>query len=140
MNGLLISEGAVIAIVVIAIVLVLAVAVVAWWISTSNKLIRLKNKVEEAWATIDVFLKKRFDLIPNLVETVKGYAKHESETLEKVVAARNLSMDAKPAEEKMAAAKQTMRVLHPLPRVNEISVKVDSDPRAAYFRQALKGK
>ena len=103
MNGLLISEGAVIAIVVIAIVLVLAVAVVAWWISTSNKLIRLKNKVEEAWATIDVFLKKRFDLIPNLVETVKGYAKHESQTLENVVAARNIAGKAVTAGERIAA-------------------------------------
>ena len=54
-------------------------------------------------ATIDVYLKKRFDLIPNLVETVKGYAKHESETLEKVVAARNIAMNAKTVEEKAAA-------------------------------------
>ena len=60
-------------------------------------------------STIDVYLKKRFDLIPNLVETVKGYAKHESETLEKVVAARNVSMGAKTAEEKMAAALEKLQ-------------------------------
>ena len=100
-NNLLMGMGGIIAIIV-AVVLVLIVAL--WWISTRNNFVRLKNKVEEAWATIDVFLKKRFDLIPNLVETVKGYAKHESETLEKVVAARNLSMGAKTVEEKMAAA------------------------------------
>lgn len=102
MKNLLISGGAV-ALIVIVILLVLAIAVVAWWISTSNKLVRLKNKVEEAWATIDVYLKKRFDLIPNLVETVKGYTKHESETLEKVVAARNIAGKAITSEEKIAA-------------------------------------
>ena len=103
MNNLLISGGAV-ALIIFVVLLVFAIAVVAWWISTSNKLVRLKNKVEEAWATIDVFLKKRFDLIPNLVETVKGYAKHESETLQKVVSARNMASQAVTQEEKMAAA------------------------------------
>jgi LemA protein len=102
MNNLLISGGTV-ALIIFAVLLVLAIAVVAWWISTSNKLVRLKNKVEEAWATIDVYLKKRFDLIPNLVETVKGYSKHESETLENVVAARNLAGKAVTASEKIAA-------------------------------------
>ena len=100
-NSLLIGTGGIIAIIV---AVVLVVAVIAWYISTRNAFVTLKNKVEEAWATIDVYLKKRFDLIPNLVATVKGYAKHESETLEKVVAARNVGMGAKTADEKMAAA------------------------------------
>ena len=102
MNNLLISGG-VVAIIVIAVLLVIGIALVGWWISTSNKLVRLKNRVEEAWATIDVYLKKRFDLIPNLVETVKGYSKHESETLEKVVAARNLAANAATPQARMAA-------------------------------------
>ena len=101
LNSLLIGTGGIIAIVV---VVVLVIAVIGWYISTRNAFVTLKNKVEEAWATIDVYLKKRFDLIPNLVATVKGYAKHESETLEKVVAARNVGMGAKTADEKMAAA------------------------------------
>ena len=104
-NALLISTGAIVGIVVVAVVVIAVIAVVAWWISTSNALIRLKNKVEEAWATIDVFLKKRYDLIPNLVETVKGYTKHESGTLEKVIAARNTAMSASGPEAKMAAEK-----------------------------------
>jgi LemA protein len=87
-------------------VVVIIVALVGWYISTRNGFVRLKNKVEEAWATIDVYLKKRFDLIPNLVETVKGYASHESETLEAVVRARNLSVGAKTLEEKMTADSQ----------------------------------
>lgn len=102
MDNLLISGGAV-ALIVVAIVLVLAIALVAWWISTSNKLVRVKNKVEEAWATIDVYLKKRYDLIPNLVETVKGYAKYEGDTLEKVVQARNIAGKAVTSEEKISA-------------------------------------
>ena len=105
-NNLLISTGAVVGIVIAVIVVILLIAIVAWYINTRNAFVVLKNKVEEAWATIDVYLKKRFDLIPNLVETVKGYAKHESETLEKVVAARNFAANAKTPEEKMAAANQ----------------------------------
>ena len=104
LHSLLLGTGAIVGIIVGVLVLILAIAIIGWWIGTRNDFVRLKNRVEEGMSTIDVYLKKRFDLIPNLVETVKGYAKHESETLEKVVAARNLSMDAKTAEEKMAAA------------------------------------
>ena len=105
LDCLLISGGT-IALIVIAVVLVIAIILVAWWINIRNAFVRLKNKVEEAWSTIDVYLKKRYDLIPNLVETVKGYAKHESETLEKVVAARNVAMVAHSPSEKMEAEKQ----------------------------------
>jgi len=103
-NSLLSGYGGVIAFVVGLVIVIAVIIVIAWYISTRNAFVRLKNKLEEAWATIDVFLKKRFDLIPNLVETVKGYAKHESETLQSVVAARNVGLGAKTAEEKMAAA------------------------------------
>ena len=67
-----------------------------------NSFIKLKNSCEEAFSTMDVYMKKRFDLIPNLVETVKGYASHEKETLEKVMAARNGVQSAATVEEKMA--------------------------------------
>ena len=73
------------------IVLVLAGLVV---MSLYNKLVSLKNKVLESWSGIDVQLKRRYDLIPNLVNTVKGYASHESGTLEKVIQARNQAMSA----------------------------------------------
>ena len=104
LNALLLGTGGWVGIIVGVIVLILVIAIISWYVNTRNDFVRLKNRVEEGMSTIDVYLKKRFDLIPNLVETVKGYAKHESETLEKVVAARNLSMGAKTAEEKMAAA------------------------------------
>ena len=104
LHTLLLGTGGWIGIIVGAVVLILVISIICWWVGTRNDFVRLKNRVVEGMSTIDVYLKKRFDLIPNLVETVKGYAKHESETLEKVVAARNLSMGAKTAEEKMAAA------------------------------------
>ena len=75
--------------------IVLAVVVLIpliWWIATYNRFVRLKYTVKESWADIDVELKRRYELIPNLVETVKGYAKHERETLERVVALRNQAM------------------------------------------------
>ncbi len=101
LNNLLLGTGGII--LIVALVVLLVIVPIIWWIKTRNMFVRLKNKVEEAWATIDVYLKKRYDLIPNLVETVKGYAKHESETLQNVVSARNIAMGAKTMEEKAAA-------------------------------------
>lgn len=66
-----------------------ALALTLLWIVQYNGFVRLRNWAEEAWAQIDVQLKRRYDLIPNLVQTVKGYAKHERETLERVIEARN---------------------------------------------------
>jgi len=79
---------------VLAVVSVLFLLIVIWAIATFNLLVRLRAEVENAWAQIDVQLKRRYDLIPNLVETVKGYAAHERETLEKVVQARNAAISA----------------------------------------------
>ena len=71
------------------IALLIAAAIVAWLVFSYNRLVRLRNQVRTAWADIDVQLTRRHDLIPNLVETAKGYIKHERETLEAVIAARN---------------------------------------------------
>ncbi len=103
MTGLLLlGTGGIIAISVVCALVALLLIFLLVYMGMYNKLQRLKNLTEEGWATIDVQLKKRYDLIPNLVETVKGYAKHESETLEKVIAARNAAMTAT-GNEKMAA-------------------------------------
>ncbi len=75
--------------------------IIIWYIVAYNNFIRMKNNIEEAFATIDVYLKKRFDLIPNLVETVKGYASHEKETLEKVTAARTSVANSSTTEERL---------------------------------------
>ncbi len=87
-------------IILIVIVVVLVVAAVLVY----NGLIRAKNQVENAWSQIDVQLKRRLDLIPNLVETVKGYAAHERETLERVVLARNAAIEAPDEPGPQAAA------------------------------------
>ncbi len=79
---------------VLGIVLVVIVVLALIVIGMYNSLIRLKNRVDEAWSGIDVMLKQRYDTIPNLVEIVKGYAAHEKETLESVVKARTAAMDA----------------------------------------------
>ncbi|MCC8016514.1 MAG: LemA family protein, partial [Clostridiales bacterium] len=75
-----------IAAIIIIVIIVLAAVYVG---SAYNSLVKSKNSVEEAFATMDVYLKKRWDLIPNIVSSVKGYAKHEAQTLEKVISARN---------------------------------------------------
>lgn len=88
---------------VILIVLGLAAAVSVAAVVIYNKLVRLRNTVESSWSDIDVHLKKRYDLVPNLVETVKGYATHERTVLENVTAARSQAMQAGSPEEKAAA-------------------------------------
>lgn len=84
------------------IILGIVVVIGLWFMTTYNSLVSMRNKVEEAFSSMDVILKKRFDLIPNLVETVKGYAKHESETLERVIQARNMAVNATNDEDRMA--------------------------------------
>lgn len=74
-----------------------------YFVSTYNGLVRLRNMVKDQWSQIDVLLKRRSDLIPNLVETVKGYAKHEKETLDAVITARNKAVSAKGVEDEMKA-------------------------------------
>lgn len=88
------------------VLLVVIVVIALFVISTYNGLVSTRNKVRDQFSQIDVQLKKRFDLIPNLVETVKGYAKHESETFEKVIQARNGYMNASSEDEKLKASKE----------------------------------
>lgn len=78
----------------IQIILIVAVALVFWLVLTYNRLIALRNRMKEAWSDIDVQLKRRYDLIPNLVETVKGYAGHEKEIFERVTEARARAISA----------------------------------------------
>ena len=74
------------------IVVIVLVVFAVYAVSVYNGFIALKNRVDEAWSDIEVQMKRRYDMVPNLVETVKGYAKHESGTLEKVIQARNMAM------------------------------------------------
>lgn len=99
-------SGMTIGIIIGAVVLVLVIIFAAIWISIKNGLVRMVNQTEESWSTIDVYLKKRYDLIPNLVATVKGYAKHEEDTLTKVISARNAIGSCVTMEDRMAAEKR----------------------------------
>lgn len=91
------------------ILIVVLVLLVLYVVKTYNSLVVSRNKVRDQFSQIDVQLKKRFDLIPNLVETVKGYAKHESETLESVIQARNNYANAKTDAEKLEASNEMSR-------------------------------
>ncbi len=93
------------------IVLGLVVVILLWVVGVYNGLVRLRNQVKNAWAQIDVQLKRRHDLIPNLVETVKGYAGHERGTLEAVVAARTRAVSAQGLEQQVKAEGELSQAL-----------------------------
>ncbi len=91
---------------ILYIIIGLVVLIAIFALTTYNSLVRLNNKVKEAFSTMDVYLKKRWDLIPNIVETVKGYAAHEKETLASVINLRNGAYDSMSDEEKIKANKE----------------------------------
>lgn len=101
------------------IILAIVVVAVLWIIAVYNSLVTLKNRVKEAWSDIDVQLKRRYDLIPNLVETVKGYAAHEKQLFEKVTQARASAMGAKGVHEKAEAENFLSQTLKSLFAVSE---------------------
>ena len=131
--------------IIIAVVLVLIIFLV----STYNNLVVLRNRVKDQWAQVDVQLKRRFDLIPNLVETVKGYAKHENSTLKEVIEARNKFQSATTPEEEMAASGDLNKALsrlmvltesYPELKANENFLSLQADlkdceEKIAYARQ-----
>jgi LemA protein len=104
---------------VLIIILAVAGLVVLWVIATFNSLISLRNRTKEAWSDIDVQLKRRHDLIPNLVETVKGYASHEKELFEKVTEARANAVNAQSPKEKGEAENMLSNTLKSLFAVSE---------------------
>ena len=105
----------IIALIIIAVLVVLA----AFCVRSYNNFVKLRNRIEESLAQLDVTLKKRFDLIPNLVETVKGYAAHEKETLEGFINARNSGLNASTLEDKDLQSKNLTSALSHLFAVAE---------------------
>ncbi len=101
------------------VILIAAVLLVAYLILAYNRLIQLRNMVKNAWHQVDVQLKRRYDLIPNLVETVKGYAKHEREVFEKVTEARSNAINARTVREQTEAENQLTETLKTLFAVAE---------------------
>ena len=123
--------------IIIAVVVVIVIAVIAWYISTRNNFVRLINNCEESLSGIDVYLKKRYDLIPNLVETVKGYTKHEGDTLERVISARNRAMSAS-GEGKVQAENELSGTLKSLFALTEAYPELKADGQFLSLQNQLK--
>lgn len=104
---------------VIAIIAAVVVLIVLIFVVMYNGFVRANNDCEEAYSTMDVYMKKRYDLIPNLVEMVKGYASHEKETLQKVIEARNFAQGATTVEDKIAGENALTGTLKSLFAISE---------------------
>ncbi len=116
----------------------LIILVVLWYIATYNKFVRLRQQVKNAWAQIDVQLKRRHDLIPNLVESVKGYMKHERGTLEAVVNARSKAVSATTPEEAIKAEGELTRALRQLLMVVENYPNLKADQHVLELMEELR--
>ena len=113
--------------------------IVAAVIGIYNRLVTLRNRVDNAWSQIDVQLRRRYDLIPNLVETVKGYAKHESETLEKVIKARQMAIDAGSVKEQSEAENMLTGTLRSLFAVAEAYPDLKANENFMMLQEELSG-
>ena len=120
------------------ILIIVGILIVFWAISVYNKLIALRNRVKDQWAQIDVQLKRRFDLIPNLVETVKGYTKHESETLEAVIKARNTYVSATLPEDQMKADGELTKAISKLFALTESYPELKANTNFLSLQEDLK--
>lgn len=118
---------------------VIAVAVVLFFVLLYNNLVSLRARVDNAWAQIDVQLTKRYDLVPNLVETVKGYAKHEKEVFENVTAARSAWGNAKTVGEKARANDTFAGALKSLIAVSENYPQLRANEQFKLLQEQLDG-
>jgi LemA protein len=125
--------------VVLLIVLGIVVLLVIFVIWQYNSLVKLRNRIENAWAQIDVQLKRRYDLIPNLVETVKGYAAHERATLEAVIAARNQGIQASGPREQAQAENMISGALRQLFALSEAYPDLKANQNFLNLQEELTG-
>lgn len=123
---------------ILGVILLLVVVIAIYVVCVYNALIRLKNNVEEGYSTMDVYMKKRYDLIPNLVETVKGYAKHEEQTLEGVMQARYSCMTANDPEERAKSENMLTGTLKTLFNVAENYPQLQANQNFISLQNTLK--
>src|SRR5215471_2463995 len=123
----------------VIILLVVVVLLAIYAIATYNGLVGLRNRIENAWAQIDVQLKRRYDLIPNLVETVKGYAAHERETLDAVITARNAGMNAQGPQEQAAAENMLTGALKSVFALSEAYPDLKANQNFSQLQEELTG-
>jgi LemA protein len=126
-------------VIILIILIVLILAVGGFVLGAYNTLVKGRNRIEEAWAQIDVQLRKRYDLIPNLVETVKGYAAHEKETLESVISARNAGLNASGPVDQAAAENQISGALKSLFAVSEAYPDLKANQNFLNLQETLTG-
>ena len=124
---------------VIAVIFGIVIIVVLIVIGIYNSIVSLRNQVDNSWSQIDVQLRKRYDLIPNLVETVKGYAAHERETLEKVISARQMGIDAKTVKEQSKAENMITDTLKSLFALSENYPNLKADQHFSRLMEQLNG-
>lgn len=118
-------------------ILLVLLALAALGVVLYNGLVRLRQQVDSSWSDIDVQLKRRYDLVPNLVETVKGYATHESGTLEKVIQARNAAMSAQGPETRAKAENMLTSTLRSLFALSEAYPELKADRGFAKLQDSL---
>jgi LemA protein len=121
--------------VIVGIIVLLVLAFIAMY----NTLVRLRNRIDAAWSQIDVQLKRRYDLIPNLVETVKGYAAHERDTLENVTKARNMAISAQGPEQQAQAENVLSGALKSLFAVSEAYPDLKANQNFLNLQEELTG-
>ena len=124
---------------ILIIILAVVAIVLIWLIAAYNRFVVLKNRIDNAWSQIDVQLKRRFDLIPNLIETVKGYAKHEKKVFTDVTAARTAVMSATSLPEKAKANNQLSSTLKSLFAVAEDYPKLQANQNFMMLQEELSG-
>ena len=118
---------------------IIAVIVVAWFVGTYNRLVRLRNQIQNAWHQIEVQLKRRYDLIPNLVEVVKDYMSYEQETLTKVIEARNAALSARGTASQAKAENALTESLKSLFAVVENYPELKANQNVASLQEELTG-
>jgi LemA protein len=125
----------------VAVIVAIAVVVLVllYVIFAYNGLVRLRNRIENAWSQIDVQLRRRYDLIPNLVETVKGYASHEREALQSVTEARNMAVGAQGVAEQAAAENMVTSALKSLFAVSEAYPELKANENFLNLQEELTG-
>jgi len=121
-------------------IIVAVVALVVFWaIATYNRMIVLRNRIDNAWSQVDVQLRRRYDLIPNLVEAVKGYAAHERETFEAVTKARQAGIDARTVQDQAQAENLITQALRRLFAVAEAYPQLRASENFMHLQEELSG-
>ncbi|GER94160.1 LemA family protein [hot springs metagenome] len=133
------SNGLKITLAVVGVIVLVGIIIVAWGIGQYNKVIAMDEQVKSQWAQVENQLKRRYDLIPNLVETVKGYAKHEKEIFENIAEARTRYFQAKTPAEKIAASNQLEGVLSRLLVLREAYPQLKANENFLKLQDSLEG-